>query len=122
MIYGDFIVPQLGRADFTILQYLSQPKTTKVVENTLIFSIVSSAITVVIALVYAWIIARIQVPGRRFFLLLPILGIAMPDVIKAIGWTYLFNPNAGPVNVFFENNSQDSRALQYLFYGGTDIG
>ena len=57
----------------------------------------------ILALAYAWIIARIEVPGRRFFLLLPILGIAMPDVIKAIGWTYLFNPNAGLVNVFLEN-------------------
>ena len=63
----------------------------------------SSAITVVLSLSYAWILARIDVPGRRFFLLLPILGIAMPDVIKAIGWTYLFNPNAGLVNVFLEN-------------------
>lgn len=103
MIYGDFLVPQLGRATFTILQYLEQPTTGKVIDNTLEFSIISSMITVILALVYAWIIARIEVPGRRFFLLLPILGLAMPDVIKAIGWTYLFNPNAGLVNVFFEN-------------------
>jgi len=118
MIYGDFIVPQLGRADFTILQYLLQPKTAQVVENTLIFSIASTAITVVIALAYAWIIARIQVPGRKFFLLLPILGIAMPDVIKAIGWTYLFNPNAGPVNLFFENNFHIHALFNIYSMGG----
>lgn len=103
MIYGDFIVPELGRATFTFLQYAEQPTTGIVVENTLEFSILSSVITVALALIYAWIIARIEVPGRRFFLLLPILGLAMPDVIKAIGWTYLFNPNAGLVNVFIEN-------------------
>jgi len=103
MIYGDFLIPSLGRASFTFLEYLEQPTTGKVVENTLVFSIASSVITVILALGYAWIIARIEVPGSRFFLLLPILGIAMPDVIKAIGWTYLFNPNAGLVNVFLEN-------------------
>ena len=58
----------------------------------------------------------------RFFLLLPILGIAMPDVIKAIGWTYLFNPNAGLVNVFFENSLKIHALFNIYTHGGIDIG
>ncbi len=118
MSIGDYLVPDIGRATFTFYQYLSQPSTGTVLENTLVFSLASSAITVVLSLTYAWIVARINVPGRRALLLLPILGIAMPDVIKAIGWTYLFNPNAGLVNVAIESILKTRKPIFDLYSMG----
>ena len=98
LIAGTSFFPQLGRSSFSLWSFLTAANTSILVSNTLEFSIISAAITTALATTFAWFVARTDVPGKRFLELLPVLGLTIPAVFKALAWNFLFNPNSGVAN------------------------
>ncbi len=88
----------LGTFSYSFSTFITLPSTLELVETTLEYSIVSAAMTTVLATTYAWLVARTDVPGKRILELLPILGLTVPILFKAFSWTFMFNPNSGIVN------------------------
>jgi iron(III) transport system permease protein len=80
--------------------------------NTLIYSLTATALSVSIAVLFAWFTERTDMPWRNVIWTLILLPIAMPGMLFAMGWTFLLEPSIGLVNVY-------ARALLSLF--GLDL-
>ncbi len=48
--------------------------------------------------IYAWIVARTDVPAKRLLNAIPLLALTMPLLTKGFGWIFLFSPQIGLVN------------------------
>lgn len=66
--------------------------------NTLEYGLVSAAIAVGLATIYAWLMARTDTPGKKFLKLLPLFPLTIPQVVKAFAWIFLFSPQIGLAN------------------------
>ena len=103
LLIGISFFPGLGTTSYSLVGFLTLPSTLSLVESTLEFSIASAIFTTILAVFYAWFIARTDVYGKRFLELLPVLGLSVPLLIKAFAWSYLLNPNAGIINVILNH-------------------
>jgi iron(III) transport system permease protein len=99
LFIGTAFFPELGQVTFTFLQFVETSANQILLLNTLEFAIGQAVVSVGIALFYAWIVARTDVPMKRFFQLLPILGLTLPALVQAFVWSFLFSPRFGPANV-----------------------
>lgn len=72
----------------------------EILTNTLIFGIVSVAISISVATGMAWITQRTNAPFRGFMYLGMLLPIGIPGMLLAIAWVLLFNPQNGAVNIW----------------------
>ncbi|HZW57864.1 MAG TPA: iron ABC transporter permease [Nitrososphaerales archaeon] len=100
LVYGSF-VPAINSHAFTtsfIVQAFTSPRTWPLLVNTLEYGLVSAAIAVAIAAVYAWLLARTDIPGKSFLKFLPLFPLTLPMVVKAFAWIFLFSPTIGLVN------------------------
>ncbi|HUK75782.1 MAG TPA: iron ABC transporter permease [Nitrososphaerales archaeon] len=95
---GITIFPSLGTTSFSFWTFITMRNTQVLVENTLEFSVVSAALTTILATSYAWFVTRTDVYGKRFLELLPVLGLSVPLLFKAFAWSFLLNPHAGIIN------------------------
>lgn len=73
--------------------------TGKVLKNTLVFALLSTAIALVLAATFAWLTERTDMPFRNLAWTLIILPMAVPPVLFAMAWTFLLSPRTGYVNV-----------------------
>jgi iron(III) transport system permease protein len=91
--------------DWTIEHYREAIGDSQAVDelvNTVIYALGASTLAVVLAATMAWTVTRIQVPGRRILMLLPLLSLAAPALLKDIAWIELYAPRSGLANIFFE--------------------
>ncbi len=72
-------------------------------QNSLVFAIPTVLISLSISAILVWLIERTDIPKRDFLFALILMPIAMPGLIKAIGWTYLASPRIGAFNVALRN-------------------
>ena len=103
LVYGSAFF-QLGGPSLTwqtFRQIITSSQTGSLLVNTLVFAIGGGVFATVLATIYAWIIIRTDVPGKRVLELLPILPLTMPFLVKAFAWMYLFSPQTGIVNILF---------------------
>jgi iron(III) transport system permease protein len=103
LVIGLSFFPLLGTSSFSFWHFIALPSTLDLIDNTLEFSIVSAAITTVLATTYAWFVARTDVPGKRILELLPILGLTVPILFKAFSWTFMLNQNSGIINAILKS-------------------
>ncbi len=103
LVVGTFLFPELGQTTFTFFQFATSRTDQVLLLNTIEFSVGQAAIAVGIATMYAWMIARTDVPMKRFFQLLPILGLTIPAVVQAFVWSFLFAPRFGPANILLRD-------------------
>jgi iron(III) transport system permease protein len=103
LIIGASFFPEIGQPTFTFLQFVTSKNAAVLVSNTLEFSISHAAIAVALAIVYAWLVARTDIPGKRIFELLPLLGLSMPLLVKALAWTFIFDPRVGIANTLLNS-------------------
>jgi iron(III) transport system permease protein len=88
--------PQYGLANFvSVLAYSGG----ELWSTTLIYSLGSSALAIVLGVSSAWLVARTDVPFRQTAMVAAFLSLAVPVIIKSIGWIMLLGPNGGLVNV-----------------------
>ena len=78
----------------------SDPDTYILFQNSLIYAFASVFIAITLASILVWLIERTDMPGRNVIFGLVLLPIAIPGMVKAIGWAMLANPNQGVLNVF----------------------
>ncbi len=70
----------------------------RVLLDTAIYSFGSLALAMCLALPFAYLTERTDLPGRNFFYLLMFLPLSIPAFAFALSWVLLLNPQAGMVN------------------------
>lgn len=70
--------------------------------NTVEYAFGAATLALVLASLMAWTVTRIDIPGKRILRLLPLLSLALPNLIKDIAWIELYAPRSGLVNVFLQ--------------------
>jgi iron(III) transport system permease protein len=88
---------------FTLSNYLvaySSPLTYRMILNTLVFASAGTAITVLIAVAFAWLLERTDMPLRDLCWTLLLIPLAMPGLLFSMAYVFLFMPQSGIVNVW----------------------
>jgi iron(III) transport system permease protein len=78
----------VGLANY--VQYFSTPALFRSIGNSLFVSVVSTAVTVPLAFVYAYALTRSCMPLRGFFKSVALVPILVPSLLPGIGLVYLF--------------------------------
>ncbi len=99
LIFGVSFFPVIGATTFTFASFVTSPYARGLVASSLEYAIPSAVFAVVLATIYCWIVAKTDIPAKRFFEALPILGLTMPILVKAFAWEFLLNPANGILNL-----------------------
>src|SRR5438067_1619110 len=97
----------------------SQPLVWEALWNSLALGLVRTAIALPLAIGFAWLIARTDMPGRSKLEILCWLGIFLPTLPLAFGWMLLLDPQNGLVNSFLQDRVGVSPFNIYSFWGIT---
>lgn len=91
---------------FTLNNYLvayTNPLTYRMIWNTLVFASTGTAITVLIAITFAWLLERTDMPMRDLCWTLLLVPLAMPGLLFSMAYVFLFMPQSGIVNVWLRD-------------------
>ncbi len=80
-------------------QVLQSPETYILFRNSLLYALCSVSGALAIAIPLVWLTERTDLPGKNLLFTLLLIPLAMPAMIKAIGWSFLASPSIGVVNV-----------------------
>lgn len=86
-----------------ITQVFSDPGTFILFQNSLVYALATVVIALTVATILVWLIERTDLPARNLVFALVLLPIAIPGMVKAIGWAMLANPNMGILNAMARN-------------------
>jgi iron(III) transport system permease protein len=92
----------LDLGPFTFANYAltySYPLTYTTLVNSLLYAGVSVAIVMGIAIFFAWLVERTDMPFRSLAWALILLPIGMPSFLLTMSWILLLNPRVGVLNV-----------------------
>lgn len=102
LFYGSLRSTPIGvPGNFTGANYIqvyTDPETYRLIGNTLFFATGASGVSVLLALVLAWITVRTNAPLRGLLELTAVIPNIMPSLLVAISWVLLLNPNNGILN------------------------
>jgi iron(III) transport system permease protein len=88
-------------AIYTLANYrelLTDPFVLQVIKNTLVFAVSSTLVALVIGLPIAWLAERTTLPGKTLVYTLMTLGLLIPGIYTAMGWTLIAHPRIGILN------------------------
>jgi iron(III) transport system permease protein len=91
---------------WTLQNYIaaySMPLFYQALGTTLWLAAIGTAITVAIAVLFAWLIERTDMPLRNLAWTLILIPMAIPGVLFALGWALLLAPKTGAMNIFLRN-------------------
>ncbi len=91
---------------FTLKNYLvayTSPLTYRMILNTLVFAAGGTAITTVIAVFFAWLLERTDMPLQNLCWSLLLIPLAMPGLLFSMAYVFLLMPQSGLVNVFLRD-------------------
>ena len=94
-------IPGDPDAIYTLVNYseiLAEPFTWRVLANTLQFTVIALAISMLFGLPAAWLFARTDLPGKVLLSSLMTVGLLIPGFASAMGWLFLLHPRIGLVN------------------------
>ena len=74
------------------------PFTDRVLFNTVLFSTITLAVALTLALPMAWIVERTDFPGKPIVFTLLTIALLIPSFSVALGWLFLLHPKIGIVN------------------------
>jgi iron(III) transport system permease protein len=63
--------------------------------NSLVFALGTAAMTFVMGALVAWVVERTDAPGGALFHTLSLLSFAVPGLLMAMAWIFVFSPNIG---------------------------
>lgn len=81
----------VGLANY--VEYFSSSTTSTSLGHSMYISLLSMAITVMLAFIYAYGLARMTIPGRRVLRAIAFLPIFMPSLVQALALIYIFGNN-----------------------------
>lgn len=99
---GHPAMPQGWTTD-NYLHAFASPLFYQALTTTLWVSSLSTIITVSIAVLFAWLIERTDMPLRNLAWALILIPMAIPGVLFALSWTLLLTPKTGAINVFLRD-------------------
>jgi iron(III) transport system permease protein len=88
-------------AIYTLANYrevFADPFIIGVVVNTLIFTITATLVALFFGLPVAWLVERTTLPGKTLLYAIMTLGLLIPGIYTAMGWTLIAHPRIGFVN------------------------
>ncbi len=88
-------------AVYTLANYgevLSDPFIYVVATNTIIFTISATFFALLFGLPIAWLAERTTIPGKTLIYALMTLGLLIPGIYTAMGWTLIAHPRIGILN------------------------
>lgn len=89
------------QAIYTLANYrdvFSDPFIVGVVANTLIFTSTATFVALLFGLPIAWLVERTTLPGKTLLYAIMTLGLLIPGIYTAMGWTLIAHPRIGIVN------------------------
>jgi len=63
--------------------------------NSLVYAVGTAAVTLVMGGVVAWVVERTDAPGGALFHVLALMSFAIPGLLMAMAWIFVFSPNIG---------------------------
>jgi len=88
-------------AIYTLENYreiLTDPFVLQVIKNTLVFALSSTFVALLIGLPFAWLVERTTLPGKTLVYTIMTLGLLIPGIYTAMGWTLIAHPRIGILN------------------------
>ena len=92
---------------WTLQNYIAaytMPRFYEALGTTVLLSAVGTFITLAIAVLFAWLIERTDMPLRNLAWTLILIPMAIPGVLFALGWSLLLSPRTGVINVVLRNS------------------
>jgi len=106
LFYGSFTTAPLGQTGpATLENYITayaDPETYRLLLDSFVFALGSSLLSLLLAVMLAWITVRTNAPFRGIFELTAIVPNIFPPVLIAIAWTLLLSPSVGLLNAFLK--------------------
>lgn len=107
LFVGSFSDAPLGVAGrFTLANYVrayGDPHTYRLIGTSLVFAAGSSAFSIALAGLLAWITVRTNAPGRGLFELVALAPNVLPPLLIATSWVLLLSPRIGLFNVLLQH-------------------
>src|SRR6185503_20171878 len=100
-------------ATFTLANYhevVSDPFIYRVIVNTLIFTFTATFFALLFGLPIAWLVERTSIPGKTLVYAIMTLGLLIPGIYTAMGWTMIAHPRIGILNRWLSNLLELSEA------------
>jgi iron(III) transport system permease protein len=100
------VLPLDLRPEFTLKYYpqvFGNPNTYILLWKTFQYALASIALALPLALFFAWLINRTDLPGRGWLYSLMFVPMVVPGFLVAIAWVQLAGPNAGALNVYIRD-------------------
>jgi iron(III) transport system permease protein len=79
------------------------PQTMPALRNTIIYAVVVSLVSLVLATLFAWLVERTDMPFRNAAWVLMILPIAMPGMLSSMAWILMLSQKIGVINIVIRN-------------------
>ena len=80
------------------IEVFSDPFVLRVAANTIIFTITATAVALIFGLPIAWLAERSDLPGKTLIYGIMTLGLLIPGIYTAMGWTLIAHPRIGILN------------------------
>jgi len=103
LVVGILSFRQIGAPTLSFLSFITSSYALGITANSLEFSIAHAAFGIALAVFYSWVVGRTDIPWKRFFEALPILGLTTPIEVKAFAWIFLADPHVGIINVLSQS-------------------
>ena len=97
----DFSLATMGLVNY--IKVYSDPGTSEIFVNTVIYVGGSTALGLVLAVSLAWLVERTNMPGKTLVYAGVPMTLAVPGMLQAMAWVLLFSPRIGFVNTFFKD-------------------
>ena len=97
----DFSLETMGLVNY--VKVYSDPGTSEIFINTVIYVAGSTAFGIVLAVSLAWLVERTNMPGKILVYGGVPMTLAVPGMLQAIAWVLLFSPRIGFVNKFLKD-------------------
>jgi iron(III) transport system permease protein len=88
-------------ATYTLSNYgavFSDPFVYRVAANTIIFTVTATFIALLFGLPIAWLVERTTIAGKTLIYAIMTLGLLIPGIYTAMGWTMIAHPRIGILN------------------------
>ena len=97
----DFSLATMGLVNY--VKVYSDPGTSEIFTNTVIYVAGSTALGLILAVLLAWLVERTNMPGKMLVYAGVPMTLAVPGMLQAMAWVLLFSPRIGFINTFFKD-------------------
>ena len=109
---------QLGSASLSnFVEVLADPTILTALSNSLVIGLCSTFVSLVIGLLFAWIVARTNTPFKKLVETAGLTPLFLPPLVGAVAWSILGSPTTGLINTGLKAAGIDLRVNLYTMPG-----